>query len=206
MSLAYTAFPKEHWAQIASTNPLEPLNGEIKRRSNVVGVFPNDRAVVRLVGALMLEQNDEWAVSRRYMSLESLAPLSNTRSLDCQVWQPDQPRTETRIGDPTPRRGARSGAPVRVVSGIKRIRLRRKSAPAWRGVSDAGKWWLRRVPARRCIGCGSTAVLKRTERTAQGYCRFAAAMRSISPGRHSASILARRLGYLGWIGLPPAAV
>jgi putative transposase len=76
--LAYTAFPKEHWPQIASTNPLERLNGEVKRRSNVVGIFPNDRAVVRLVGALMLEQNDEWVVSRRYMSLESLAPVSNT--------------------------------------------------------------------------------------------------------------------------------
>ncbi len=76
--LAYTAFPKEQWAQIASTNPLERLNSEVKRRSDVVGIFPNDRAVVRLAGALMLEQNDEWAVSRRYMSLESLAPVSNT--------------------------------------------------------------------------------------------------------------------------------
>jgi transposase-like protein len=75
--LAYTAFPREHWPQIASTNPLERLNGEIKRRSDVVGIFPNDRAVLRLVGALMLEQNDEWAVSRRYMSLESLAALSD---------------------------------------------------------------------------------------------------------------------------------
>ena len=75
--LAYMAFPREHWAQIASTNPLERLNGEIKRRSDVVGIFPNERAVIRLVGALMLEQNDEWAVSRRYMSLESLASLSD---------------------------------------------------------------------------------------------------------------------------------
>ena len=75
--LAYTAFPREHWAQIASTNPLERLNGEIKRRSEVVGIFPNDRAVVRLVGALMLEQNDEWAVARRYMTLESLSPMSD---------------------------------------------------------------------------------------------------------------------------------
>jgi transposase-like protein len=75
--LVYMSFPREHWAQIASTNPLERLNGEIKRRADVVGIFPNDRAVIRLVGALMLEQNDEWAVSRRYMSLESLSGLSD---------------------------------------------------------------------------------------------------------------------------------
>jgi putative transposase len=75
--LAYTAFPREHWPQIASTNPLERLNGGIKRRADVVGIFPNDRAVVRLVGALMLEQNDEWAVARRYMTLESLSPMSD---------------------------------------------------------------------------------------------------------------------------------
>ena len=75
--LAYMTFPREHWPQIASTNPLERLNGEIKRRADVIGIFPNDRAVVRLVGALMLEQNDEWAVGRRYMSLESLGTLSD---------------------------------------------------------------------------------------------------------------------------------
>ena len=75
--LVSMSFPREHWPQIASTNPLERLNGEVKRRSDVVGIFPNAAAVVRLVGALMLEQNDEWAVSRRYMSLESLAVLSD---------------------------------------------------------------------------------------------------------------------------------
>lgn len=73
--LAYMAFPREHWPQISCTNPLERLNGEVKRRADVVGIFPNERVIMRLVGALMLEQNDEWAVTRRYMSLESLAPM-----------------------------------------------------------------------------------------------------------------------------------
>ena len=75
--LAYTAFPREHRPQIASTNPIERLNGEIKRRADVVGIFPNAEAVIRLVGALMLEQNDEWAVGRRYMTLEGLAAFSD---------------------------------------------------------------------------------------------------------------------------------
>jgi len=75
--LAYMTFPKDHWAQIASTNPLERVNKEIKRRADVIGIFPNDAAVVRLVGALMLEQNDEWAVSRRYMTLETIGSVSH---------------------------------------------------------------------------------------------------------------------------------
>ena len=75
--LAHMAFPKEHWQQLHSTNPLERLNGEIKRRTDVVGIFPNEAAIVRLVGALLLEQNDEWAVQRRYMSLETLEGLSD---------------------------------------------------------------------------------------------------------------------------------
>ncbi len=73
--LAYMGFPKAHWTQIHSTNPIERLNREVKRRSNVVSIFPNEAAIIRLVGALMIEHNDEWAVSRRYMSLETLAGL-----------------------------------------------------------------------------------------------------------------------------------
>ncbi len=76
--LAYMAFPRQHWAKLHSTNPIERLNGEIKRRTEVVGIFPNDDAIVRLVGALLLEQNDEWAVQRsRYMTLETIATMSD---------------------------------------------------------------------------------------------------------------------------------
>ena len=76
--LAYMTFPKEHRAKLHSTNPIERLNGEIKRRTEVVGIFPNDDAIVRLVGALLLEQNDEWAVQRaRYMTLETINQMSD---------------------------------------------------------------------------------------------------------------------------------
>lgn len=76
--LAYMTFPKEHRIKLHSTNPIERLNGEIKRRCDVVGIFPNDDAITRLVGAILLEQNDEWAVQRgRYISLETIAQLSD---------------------------------------------------------------------------------------------------------------------------------
>jgi putative transposase len=76
--LAFMTFPKDHRAKIHSINPLERLNGEIKRRTDVIGIFPNEDAITRLIGALLLEQNDEWAVQRgRYMSLETIAPLSD---------------------------------------------------------------------------------------------------------------------------------
>ena len=79
--LAYMASPKEHWPQLHSTNPIERLNREVKRRTNVVAIFPNEEAITRLVGALMLEQNDEWAVCRRYMTLETLATVSEDQSV-----------------------------------------------------------------------------------------------------------------------------
>ena len=76
--LAYMSFPPQHRTKLHSTNPLERLNGEIKRRTEVVGIFPNEASILRLVGAILLEQNDEWAVQRaRYMTLETIAPLGD---------------------------------------------------------------------------------------------------------------------------------
>jgi putative transposase len=76
--LAYMDLPKAHWLQIHSTNPLERLNAQIKRRTNVAGIFPNDRAITRLVGAMLLEHSDEWTLQRRSMQLEGLQTLSDT--------------------------------------------------------------------------------------------------------------------------------
>ncbi len=76
--LAYATFQKDHWTKIYSNNPIERFNGEIKRRKNVVGIFPNEAAIFRLVGAILLKQNDKWAVQRvRCMTLETIAPLSD---------------------------------------------------------------------------------------------------------------------------------
>ena len=81
--LAYMTFPAAHRAKLHSTNPIERLNGEIKRRTDVVGIFPNEEAIIRLVGAILLEQNDEWAVRRaRYMTLETIAPLSDNPTVN----------------------------------------------------------------------------------------------------------------------------
>jgi transposase-like protein len=73
--LGFYALPREHWSKLRSTNPLERVNREIGRRTDVVGIFPNDAALIRLAGSLLVEQNDEWLVARRYLSQESLSGL-----------------------------------------------------------------------------------------------------------------------------------
>ena len=80
--LAFYSFPGEHWPKLRSTNPLERVNREIGRRADVVGIFPNDASAIRLAGALLIEQNDEWLISRRYLSAESVALLHAVKNED----------------------------------------------------------------------------------------------------------------------------
>jgi putative transposase len=73
--LAFMVFPVQHRTKLHSTNPLERLNKEVKRRADVVGIFPDERSIVRLIGAVLLEHNDEWQLQHRYMQLEAMAEL-----------------------------------------------------------------------------------------------------------------------------------
>ena len=105
--IAFYAFPPEHWTKVRSTNPLERVNKEIGRRTDVVGIFPNDKAVIRLAGALLSEQNDEWLVQRRYLSVESIALILAEPS------SPEQPSETQEVPSLTVARSPAGQTPTR---------------------------------------------------------------------------------------------
>jgi putative transposase len=86
--LAFMAFPAQHRTKLHSTNPLERLNKEVKRRADVVGIFPDEKSILRLIGAVLLEQNDEWQLQHRYMQLEAMAELLQPHADDDQLQLP----------------------------------------------------------------------------------------------------------------------
>ncbi len=111
--IAFYSFPAEHWTKLRSTNPLERVNKEIGRRSDVVGIFPNDASVIRLAGALLAEQNDEWLVQRRYLSVESMALILNATD-DQGIIDPTPPPSGSGSGRPlASQQTKRSGRPLR---------------------------------------------------------------------------------------------
>ncbi len=83
--LAYMGFPAQHRTKLHSTNPLERLNKELKRRADVVGIFPNEASIVRLLGAVLLEANDEWQLQHRYMQVEAMAELTTPAVEPAQI-------------------------------------------------------------------------------------------------------------------------
>jgi len=94
-------FPRSHWRKIWSNNPVARLNKEVKRRFNVVGIFPNDRAAMRVIGAVLAGQHDEWVIARRYLSESSMARLNEPRDTALDSPNPRAEHTEDHTSNPT---------------------------------------------------------------------------------------------------------
>ena len=129
--LAFTAFPQAHGRMIWSNNPLERLNKEVKRRSNVVGIFPNDRSAIRLIGAVLADQHDEWAIARPYLSGTSMALLDHPRDTDHDSRPSPDEHTEDPPSKPHHLMGRCPKNALRVVrmSVLRHVRARKIHGP-----------------------------------------------------------------------------
>jgi hypothetical protein len=137
--LAFMDFPKAHRKQLASTNPLERINAGVKRRTDVVGIFPNDAAIVRLVGALLFEQNDEWQLQRHYMQLEGLNAVSDNQATRLSIHTPGAGLEWVHFVNPHP-----SGASFRWFSGPEILQDELRTPPRWGGVLNSySRCWTR---------------------------------------------------------------
>jgi Transposase, Mutator family len=141
--LAFFAFPAEHWPKIRSTNPLERFNREIARRTDVVGIFPDDASLIRLVSMLAIEANDEWLVGRSYISQKSMATLSDACrrriSLEIKTRRSSSSRPEPPTASPTNARAASYTTP------------RDLTGTLWRRISTLPRRWPRRCSSGACI-------------------------------------------------------
>jgi hypothetical protein len=154
--LAFYAFPAPHWTKLRSTNPLERFNKEIGRRTDVVGIFPNDQALIRLAGMLCIEQNDEWLVGRAYLSAESISELVDSHEQNSQ----DRRAEKRRNLSHKERRWPSSSRPEQPTPSPTRSALR--SYTTSRDLTAPTIERVARIPGARCCHTATAAAWART--------------------------------------------